>query len=519
MVHRRPCVLLSLGVLCLAAASAQSTNNAPYTLHTGTRVVLTDVTVLDSEGNPVHGLKSSDFEIFDDGNRQKLRSFDAHDDHSKPILKEAAAKPGIYSNAALEHTPAVINVWLLDTTTITLMDQMYLAHQLVQMVDALPADEPVAIYWRYGQMVNLLQSFTSDHDLLLAAIHKAVPRMTNQDAQLTTDIDTTEQMIAVLSQLPGRKNLIWFSGGSTLALQRGRDWAGEGVDLRPMLDGLEVNRIAVYPVDARGLTWANSGNQSDQHVMMQDTADTTGGQAFYNNGGLVEAVGHFMAIDGSFYTLTYTPQGLHDSGKWHSVDVKVKGSYRLSYRRGYIDDNKQREAASPKHPITADGKPAQAPNTHLEPIIFKARVIASTDLPEEPAAATAPTGTSQPQAAPSAQPHVSGRKTAYSIRYFLPAADFQHSEDNGQGQVMAGAAILAVNDYGRPVAHAIQVFKLNFDEKQLEAQPNAALSLDQQIEVPRGQNYLYLAVWDTATGRVGTIQLPLDVTRAQQAKR
>jgi VWFA-related protein len=498
-----------------AAGSAQSSDNKPYTLHTGTQVVLTDVTVLDNKGNPVRGLKPSDFEIFDDGNRQKLRSFEAHDDHSVPILNEASQKPGLYTNAALLHPPPVINVWLLDTTTITLMDQMYLTHQLTQAVDALPADEPVALYWRYGQIVNLLENFTSDHERLKAAIHKVMPRMTNQDAQLTTDIDATEQMIAALSPLPGRKNLIWFSGGSPLAIKRGKDWVGPGVDLRPMLDGLEVNRIAVYPVDARGLSWANSGDQSDQHAMMQDTAESTGGQAFYNNSGFVEGVGHFMATDGSFYTLTYTPPGLHDTGKWHAVEVKVKGGYQLSYRRGYYDENKNHSVSSPKRPILADGKPAQAPNTQLEPIIFRARVIAATDLPEEPAA-SASVGATPATPAP---PATTGRKTNYAIRYFLPAADFQQSVQDGKGQVMAGAAILAVNDYGRPVGHAIQVYKLNFDPKQLEAEPNGLLSLDQEIAVPKGQNYLYLAVWDTATGRVGTIQLPLEVPRTQQAQR
>jgi hypothetical protein len=102
---------------------------------------------------------------------------------------------------------------------------------------------------------------------------------------------------------------------------------------------------------------------------------------------------------------------------------------------------------------------------------------------------------------------------AYSIRYFVPAAAFQQSVEDGKGAVTAGAAILAVNDYGRPVAHAIQVFKLNFDPQQVQATPNGMLSLDQEIDVPKGQTYLYLAVWDTVTGRVGTLQLSLDVTK------
>jgi VWFA-related protein len=518
MFYRPGFVLISLASLSLVGASAQSPNNTPYTLHTGTRIVLTDVTVLDSQGNPVHGLEASDFEISDNGNQQKLKSFEEHSDRSKPILREAALKPRMYSNAALLHVPAVVNVWLLDTTTITLVEQMYLRHQLMEMVANLPADEPVAIYWRAGQIVNLLQNFTSDHERLMAAVNRAIPRMKTQDAQDTTDIDTLVQMIAALSPLPGRKNLLWFSGGSTMMLRRSLGQVPVAPDLQSIFDGIELNRIAVYPIDVRGLTWENGREQSEQHTLMEDTAKTTGGQAFYNNGGLVDAVAHFMAIDGSYYTLTYSPHDPRHRGWWHSVDVKVKGSYRLSYRRGYFDDvNSDHASYIPpaKHPVIVDGKQADAPNVHLEPIVFRARVLAATDLPEEPSA-PASLGT---QSATPAPPSSRGRKTAYSIRYFLPAADFQQSIEDGKGQVMAGAAILAVSDYGNPVAHAVQVFKLNFDPKQLESSPNGLLSLDQEIDVPKGQNFLYLAVWDTATGRVGTIQLPLDVPKSQQAKR
>jgi VWFA-related protein len=514
-----------LPLLCSCALTAAGQSSQPTVFHTGTRIVLTDVTVLDAKGQPVRGLKQSDFTISDEGKRQKIKSFEAHADRAQPILADAPQKRGMYSNAALLHPPAVVNVWLLDTTTIELVNQMYFAHELTQMVNALPADEPVAIYWRAGQMINLLQNFTSDHELLLAAVHKALPRMRTQDAQYTTDVDTLEQLIAAMSDLPGRKNVLWFSGGSSLYLRRRADETpAPGLDLRPVFDGLEAERIAIYPIDVRGLTWATSDMMRDQHGAMHDVADSTGGQAFFNNNDVPGATAQFMATDGSFYTLTYAPDDLHHDKKWHAVDVKVKGGYRLSFRNGYFDDDsagRSVSAPTPKRPLLADGKAAEAPNTHLEPIIFQARVMAAADLPEDAVDSAAGT-TSGPAAGTGPAPvkPVPARRVAYSIRYFVPAAAFQQSVEDGKGAVTAGAAILAVNDYGRPVAHAIQVFKLNFDPQQVQATPNGLLSLDQEIDVPKGQTYLYLAVWDTATGRVGTLQLSLEVTKpAQKAER
>jgi VWFA-related protein len=511
-------------MLFFALTAAAQSSPSPL-FHTGTRIVLTDVTVLDGAGQPVRGLKQSDFTILDDGNRQKIKSFEAHADRAQPILADAPQTPGMYSNAALQHPPAVVNVWLLDTTTIQMVNQMYFSHQLTEMVNALPADEPVAIYWRAGEMMNQLQSFTSDHALLLAAIHKAMPHIATQDAQYATDVDTLEQLIAALSDLPGRKNVLWFQGGSSLYMRRRADETpAPGLDLRPVFDGLEAERIAIYPIDVRGLTWATSDVMRDQHGAMHDVAESTGGQAFYNNNDVPGAAAQFMATDGSFYTLTYAPDDLHHDKKWHAVDVKVKGGYRLSFRNGYFDDDSQGRpvsAPAPKRPLLADGKAAEAPNMHLEPIIFKARVMAATDLPEDApeagsgaaAGAGTPGATPTPLSTSGKTSAVPARRVAYSIRYFVPAAAFQQSVEDGKGAVTAGAAILAVNDYGRPVAHAIQVFKLNFDPQQVQATPNGMLSLDQEIDVPKGQTYLYLAVWDTVTGRVGTLQLSLDVTK------
>ncbi len=39
------------------------------------------------------------------------------------------------------------------------------------------------------------------------------------------------------------------------------------------------------------------------------------------------------------------------------------------------------------------------------------------------------------------------------------------------------------------------------------------LRFDQPINLPSGEDYLYIAVWDTATGRLGTLQLSLQVEK------
>ena len=56
------------------ASSPGSSNQAPYTLQVNSRVVLTDVTVTDKQGNPITGLTENDFRLLDNGKPQKLAS-------------------------------------------------------------------------------------------------------------------------------------------------------------------------------------------------------------------------------------------------------------------------------------------------------------------------------------------------------------------------------------------------------------------------------------------------------------
>ena len=55
---------------------AQST----YTFRADTHIVLTDVTVTDAKGNPVHGLPQTAFRIFDNNKPQEIASFEEHAD-------------------------------------------------------------------------------------------------------------------------------------------------------------------------------------------------------------------------------------------------------------------------------------------------------------------------------------------------------------------------------------------------------------------------------------------------------
>ncbi len=140
-------------------------------------------------------------------------------------------------------------------------------------------------------------------------------------------LDAMNQLARYLSSIPGRKNLIWFSGSFPISVLP--DTTGNLPDpfavvadyekeFRDTVNLLARSQVAVYPIDARGLTntpifdasttrnyTGNRGparmsqdlnkfstDTTDEHSTMSQMAEATGGHAFYNTNGLTPGRRH-----------------------------------------------------------------------------------------------------------------------------------------------------------------------------------------------------------------------------------
>jgi VWFA-related protein len=505
-------------IFCFCALVAQSQSqppnqapaNQPYTIQANSRVVLTDVTVTDRKGNPVHGLPESAFHILDDNKPQPIATFEEHVATPAVKLMPAVVTGGAYSNDYLQQLPPVLNVVIIDIANLGITEQMYLYYELTKFFNQQPDGQPLALYLRAGNGCFLVQNFTSDRTLLLAALHKAIPRIPPTGREYLSDIETLQQMAVYLRQLSGRKNILWFSGGSTMYLRDDAQVFVNSAEWRALYDELERERIAVYPIDARGLTIRSGPNMWAQQGLMSETARATGGQAFFNNNGLTEIASHVLSSDGSFYTLTYSPHDFHFDNKWHKVRVTLnEEGYELSYRRGYFADGsaggaEPREKTGMRTRLLPDGEKVQLPETHSQPIIFQARV--------SPASGAAAAAT--PQLVVS-KPVPSRRGGApFSIHYSLPIGDFTPETVDGKSEVVFGVAAVVLNRDGSVVdKHAEQV-TMTRNQDVLRIHPEVPFGFDQQINLKKDDDYLYLAVWDMTSGRLGTLQIPLQVSKS-----
>jgi VWFA-related protein len=137
-----------LSLVCFARARTAATpdgqaEKSDTTLHARAQLVAVDVAVTDRDGNVVHNLPESDFNVFEDKAPQTIKSFDEHTGRNEASPGSASAS-GVFSNMPLLPGSSPVEVLLLDSLSTPSESQPYLRDQLVRYVDhAKPGTRPV----------------------------------------------------------------------------------------------------------------------------------------------------------------------------------------------------------------------------------------------------------------------------------------------------------------------------------------------------------------------------------------
>lgn len=303
---------LAMSFLAAAVAAAgwqsggqreQQRESSPVVLRATTQLVLVDVVATDRSGKPVTGLTADDFELLEDGKPHEIATFGYESRDVGEPLRLPPLPDNIYSNrpeyAAPPGPPVVL---LLDGLNSATEDQAYARQELLKyLATQLQAGQRTAVL-ALGTRLSLLQNFTSDPQLLRAAIERHTKGRLQEDIRTESHADVPERAVALIAEmgpegmeiirrleryaaervamttdmrvattlaalraiaralggLPGRKNLVWVSATFPLLLTPNpaadstifRSYADE---LRRTAAMLADAQVAVYPVDARGL--------------------------------------------------------------------------------------------------------------------------------------------------------------------------------------------------------------------------------------------------------------------------
>ena len=340
--------------------------------------------------------------------------------------KHEPIAPGIFTNRPEYFPGPARNVTaiVVDTLNTVPEDQVAVKAQVMQYLRALAPNTRVAVY-ALGSNLRILHDFTDDLDALRArlarqnielnvqtiAADELVRRQVqeaehfndavDQDGDVEADEDekadaerqaelrkargdlaradeyfheqlqrrrmnqTVASLEALgnhLSGIPGRKNLVWISGGLPIITQGAQDrWVNSySSQVRGLAQRLATQGIAVYPVEARGLQvglldtsttapGSSKGQRENQHLRpltrendlriwstMDILADTTGGRSFRNTNELTAGV-RAAATDvrASYSVGFYVPD--NSDNRWRGFDVRVsRPGVRILHRKGYM---------------------------------------------------------------------------------------------------------------------------------------------------------------------------------------
>ncbi|MGA8530168.1 MAG: hypothetical protein WB622_10660, partial [Acidobacteriaceae bacterium] len=170
-------------------------------------------------------------------------------------------------------------------------------------------------------------------------------------------------------------------------------------------------------------------------------------------------------------------------------------------RHGYFDDgsNQMEPTEKTRTVLRANGTKDVVPNDRSEPIVFRVEVA-----PVLAAAAAAEGENLRPKRG----------QAPYEIRYLVPAGDVHATSVHGnEATMVVGTAVLAFDHDGQTVARGFWKVTLAVDAEKAGTTSNATVMVHQTVNLPFGRDYLYLALWDTTTGRLGTVEADVKVTK------
>ena len=156
--------------------SKQLPPSSSVPLRSNTRLVTIDVIVKDSHGATVRDLKKEDFQIMEEHNREQQIDHFAFIDRSTNATAHSiqpTASAHIFSNVLPQGLAIPPTVLLMDALNTDTANQPQVHQHMVALLKTLPRNTPVAVFV-LGNSLRMLQTFSTDPELLRAAVDKTV---------------------------------------------------------------------------------------------------------------------------------------------------------------------------------------------------------------------------------------------------------------------------------------------------------------------------------------------------------
>lgn len=340
------------------------------------------------------------------------------------------------------------------------------------------------------------------------ALQDFAQAQTGYDLERRTEItfEALDELSRSLGGLPGRKIVIWVTGDLPFTLNpenrtmteaqtseelpsfntRRVDQHSAGAyaeiarnagtaQIREADARLSAAQIAIYPVDARGLS---INLDQDSQEVMREMARDTGGRAYVNQNEIKLGVERAVADSSATYTLGYYSPDKKWDGKYRSIKVKAeRQGVALQYRRGYFAlDPTQEKGYKPAQEVAA----ALGDAVSATQVAFSARILPS----------------------PSA-------KGKMGVDFLVDASTLSAADASGGKKMDVLFYATSFSHDGKMLGSQSQKVDQTFNSNVYQQIMQHGMMLHMDLSPPAGASQLRLAVQDGHTGLVGTIDAPL----------
>jgi VWFA-related protein len=360
-------------------------------------LVRIDVSVLDKDHKPVHGLTAGDFIIREDTKPQTIDAFSevVLSDPVEPTAKWM--KSSLHDVTTNELHDSRIVVIVLDDAVIPQDVKMAAAAKAIarDVVNRLgPTDVASIVYTMNNK--QKAQGFTTDKGLLLAAVEKFTPGFATFGVEADDyifyqySVNVVSDLADYLVALPQRrKTLVYISTGVPIdpaanapMIAAGSKGAAAGQaidqreemlrldqDLRDSFQRAQRANVGIYPIDPSGLNGVYNFVMNRllvKRVSAQDAmdmahktegfardfllehAENTGGRATVNTNDYTGGITQMFRENGSYYLLGFRETDPKGVGKYSRLDVQLKNHPDLEVRARKINYTPKPERALAK---------------------------------------------------------------------------------------------------------------------------------------------------------------------------
>lgn len=399
-------LLTAFGARAQAQPAAQSTKQTPIT--TRSEVVLVPTVVTDKSGAHVADLAQGDFSVLENGQPQEIAFFQ-HVKTSTELIKHAAAPDGEATNS-FEGGSGRVTIFVLDFLNSTSEEQRTARDGLVKFLSkSLVVTEPVCLIAIDVEGVKVINDFTTDPALLVAAVKNlsdrhsrkemlsmdpdssiyqfatgwhtksathnlAVLRGRVHELQLSKNVheadlgDRVRLTLEALREIgegfagvPGRKSLIWATGGFPFEIDDPSEFGRRETGLLPLYESAwqALNRanIAIYPLDEEDLVnpaYVNPAmsdtrherfSRAEPHVSnLEKFAEATGGNLCDRRTDALACFQKAAADSSDYYLIGYYENSGNPKPGWRKLSVKVtRPGLQVHARAGYFAHETQDE--------------------------------------------------------------------------------------------------------------------------------------------------------------------------------